>query len=100
MVLPPPYMVDSLANGHVDAFCVGAPWNSVAVDLGVGHILHFVSDILVRAAEKVLAVRQSWVGEESGCAGGPDPGGVCSAAEFIEEPENRAETAAHVLAAA
>ena len=60
VVLPPPYMVDSLANGHVDAFCVGAPWNSVAVDLGVGHILHFVSDILVRAAEKVLAVRQSW----------------------------------------
>ena len=60
VVLPPPYMVDSLANGHVDAFCVGAPWNSVAVDLGIGHILHFVSDILVRAAEKVLAVRQGW----------------------------------------
>src|SRR4029078_9629650 len=60
VVLPPPYMVDSLASGQVDAFCVGAPWNSVAVDLGVGHILHFVSDILVRAAEKVLAVRQNW----------------------------------------
>jgi ABC-type nitrate/sulfonate/bicarbonate transport systems, periplasmic components len=24
VVLPPPYMVDSLANGHVDGFCVGA----------------------------------------------------------------------------
>ena len=60
VVLPPPYMVDSLANGHVDAFCVGAPWNSVAVDLGVGHILHFVSDILERAAEKVLAIREPW----------------------------------------
>jgi len=60
VVLPPPYMVDSLANGQVDAFCVGAPWNSVAVDLGIGHILHFVADILVRAAEKVLAVRQDW----------------------------------------
>ncbi len=60
VVLPPPYMVDSLASGQVDAFCVGAPWNSIAVDRGVGHILHFVSDILVRAAEKVLAVRQSW----------------------------------------
>ena len=59
VVLPPPYMVDSLANGHVDAFCVGAPWNSVAVDLGVGHILHYVSDILERAAEKVLAVRET-----------------------------------------
>jgi NitT/TauT family transport system ATP-binding protein len=60
VVLPPPFMADSLASGQVDAFCVGAPWNSIAVDRGVGHILHFVSDILVRAAEKVLAVRQNW----------------------------------------
>ena len=60
MVLPPPYMVESLANRHVDGFCVGAPWNSVAVDLGIGHILHFVSEILQRAAEKVLAVRARW----------------------------------------
>src|SRR5262249_33666029 len=96
VVLPPPYMVDSLANGHVDAFCVGAPWNSVAVDRGIGHILHFVSDILVRAAEKVLAIRQSWSEK--------NPGVVTSlvraatrAAEFIEEPGNRSE-AASILA--
>jgi NitT/TauT family transport system ATP-binding protein len=96
VVLPPPYMVDSLANGHVDAFCVGAPWNSIAVDLGVGHILHFVSDILVRAAEKVLAVRQSWSEKN------PDVlaaliRAAARAAEFIEHPENRTE-AARILA--
>ena len=51
VVLPPPYMVDSIASGQIDGFCVGAPWKSIAVDRGVGHILHFVSDILVRAAE-------------------------------------------------
>lgn len=97
VVLPPPYMVDSLANGHVDAFCVGAPWNSVAVDLGVGHILHFVSDILVRAAEKVLAFRQDWSDKN------PDVTAALvrahdRAAEFIEQPANRAE-AARLLAA-
>jgi two-component system, oxyanion-binding sensor len=63
VVLPPPYMVESLANGHVDGFCVGAPWNSVAVDLGIGVILHFVSDILARATEKLLAVRGLWAEE-------------------------------------
>jgi two-component system, oxyanion-binding sensor len=96
VVLPPPYMVDSIASGHVDAFCVGAPWNSIAVDHGVGHILHFVSDILVRAAEKVLAVRQSWSDK--------NPEVVAAlvraafrAAEFIEQPQNRAE-AARILA--
>jgi two-component system, oxyanion-binding sensor len=60
VVLPPPYMADSLASGQVDGFCVGAPWNSVAVDLGIGRILHFGCDIVARACEKVLAVREAW----------------------------------------
>ena len=92
VVLPPPYMVDSLASGQVDAFCVGAPWNSVAVDLGVGHILHFVSDILVRAAEKVLAVRQNW-SENNPQVLAALIRAASRAAEFIEQPENRAEAA-------
>src|SRR5215471_21524307 len=55
VVLPPPFMAETLAGGQIDGFCVGAPWNSIAVDRGAGHILHFVSDILVHATEKVLA---------------------------------------------
>ena len=91
VVLPPPFMVESIANGHVDAFCVGAPWNSVAVDLGIAHILHFVSEILQRAAEKVLAVRS-----ELGRARTP----TCwhglirahgKAADFVEDIANREE---------
>jgi ABC-type nitrate/sulfonate/bicarbonate transport system substrate-binding protein len=60
VVLPPPYMVDSLSSRQVDGFCVGAPWNSVAVKLGIGRIVHFGCDIVVRAPEKVLAVRAAW----------------------------------------
>jgi ABC-type nitrate/sulfonate/bicarbonate transport system substrate-binding protein len=93
VVLPPPYMVDSLANGHVDAFCVGAPWNSVAVDLGVGHILHFVADILVSAAEKVLAVRQNWSEKNPDLVAALVRAHI-RAAEFIEQPQNRLEVAA------
>jgi NitT/TauT family transport system ATP-binding protein len=97
VVLPPPYMVESLANKHVDGFCVGAPWNSVAVDLGIGFILHFVSEVLSRAAEKVLGVRAQWAQEN------PD---VLArlvrahhrAATFFEEEANRDEVAA-ILAA-
>jgi NitT/TauT family transport system ATP-binding protein len=92
VVLPPPYMVDSLASGHVDAFCVGAPWNSIAVDHGVGHILHFVSDILVRAAEKVLAVRQSWSDKNPHVVAALIRA-ASRAAEFIEQAQNRAEAA-------
>ena len=92
VVLPPPYMADSLRNGHVDVFCVGAPWNSIAVDLGIGHILHFVSDILDRAAEKVLAVRQVWADKHPDVVAALVRAAV-KAAEFIEQPANLAEVA-------
>jgi NitT/TauT family transport system ATP-binding protein len=85
-------MVESLQNGHVDGFCVGAPWNSVAVDLGVGHILHLGSEVLARAAEKVLAMRERWAGDH--------PELVARlvrahqrAADFVEDERNRQETA-------
>ena len=97
VVLPPPYMVESLANKHVDGFCVGAPWNSVAVDLGIGFILHFVSEILARAAEKVLGVRSAWAEEH------PDVlkrlvRAHRRAAAFIEDVDNREEAAALLAA--
>jgi ABC-type nitrate/sulfonate/bicarbonate transport system substrate-binding protein len=97
VVLPPPYMVDSLASNHVDGFCVGAPWNSVAVDLGIGFILHFVSEILPRAAEKVLALRSRWVQER------PDTvlrlvRAHRRAAAFVEDEANRDEVTAMLAA--
>ena len=92
VVLPPPFMVESIVNGHVDAFCVGAPWNSVAVDLGVAHILHFVSEILERAAEKVLAMRADWA-ERNGQVVEALVRAHGKAAHFAEQPENREEVA-------
>jgi two-component system, oxyanion-binding sensor len=97
VVLPPPYMVESLTSRQVDAFCVGAPWNSVAVDLGVGCILHFSSDILAYAAEKVLALRARWAEEN------PDTvaklvRALDRSAGFIEDPANHGEAAALLAA--
>jgi two-component system, oxyanion-binding sensor len=96
VVLPPPFMADSIAGGQVDGFCVGAPWNSIAVDRGVGQILHFVSDIFERAAEKVLAIRQGW-SEKNPLAVAALVRAASRAAEFIEQPQNRTEVA-HILA--
>ncbi len=90
VVLPPPFMVESIKNGHVDAFCVGAPWNSVAVDLGIAHILHFVSEILQRAAEKVLATRVAWANENPESLRGLILAHA-KAAAFIEDEANRDE---------
>ena len=97
VVLPPPYMVESLANNHVDGFCVGAPWNSVAVDLGIGHILHFVSEFLQRAAEKVLAVRARWAEDNPECSAALVRAHGRAAA-FVEDTTNRDEVARIVSA--
>jgi NitT/TauT family transport system ATP-binding protein len=88
-------MAESLGSGHVDGFCVGAPWNSAAVDLGVGYILHFGAEIVARAAEKVLAVRREWAAEH------PDVIkrlvlALERAAGFVADPANRDEVASLV----
>jgi NitT/TauT family transport system ATP-binding protein len=56
VVIPPAFMVEALRRGHVDGFCVGSPWNSVAVEQGVGTILLLGNEIVRRAPEKVLAI--------------------------------------------
>jgi len=92
VVLPPPYMVDSIASGQIDGFCVGAPWNSIAVDRGVGQILHFASDILARAAEKVLAIRQGWSAKNPELVAALVRAAY-RAAEFVEQPQSQPEVA-------
>src|SRR3546814_7268231 len=53
-----PFAADALAAGEVDGVSVGEPWNSVAVDKGVGAILPVTSFISLRRVGKVLAMRQ------------------------------------------
>ena len=60
VVLPPPFMVDALAEGHVDGFCVGEPWNSLAVDRGVGVIVLTKSALWRQGPEKVLGLRADY----------------------------------------
>src|SRR5262245_49435060 len=57
VAIPPPLMVDSLRAGHVDGFCVGEPWNSLAVEQGLGSIVVKQSQLFPFAVEKVLALR-------------------------------------------
>lgn len=56
-IVPPVRTVEALANGEVDGFCAGAPWNTLAVEAGVGAILHCGVDLMPDCPEKVLAWR-------------------------------------------
>lgn len=69
VTIPPPLMPDALAAGEVDAFCVGEPRGSVAVDRGAGVLILPTSAIWAAAPEKVLAVRAGWAEAEPDLAG-------------------------------
>ena len=63
VVTSPPFAADALAAGDVDGICVGEPWNSIAVDRGVGHIALATAQIWRRGVEKVLAMRETLLDE-------------------------------------
>lgn len=60
IVLPPQQMVDSLSRGMIDGYCVGEPWNTVAVQLGIGAVQATGYQVWNNAPEKVLGVAASW----------------------------------------
>jgi len=61
VVVPPPLMVKSLRAGLVQGFCVGEPWNSLAVDAGAGRIVVTKRALWQLGPEKVLGVTATWV---------------------------------------
>lgn len=60
VVLPPPLLVDALREGQVDGFCVGEPWNSLAVSVGAGSIVTMTTAIWRLSPEKVLGCQLEW----------------------------------------
>ncbi|MCP5142331.1 MAG: ABC transporter substrate-binding protein [Chromatiales bacterium] len=60
IVIPPPQMVSQLRRGAVDGYCVGEPWNSAAVNEGLGRVLVTDHAIWNNGPEKVLGVTEEW----------------------------------------
>jgi NitT/TauT family transport system ATP-binding protein len=92
VVIPPPFLVDAMRAGQIDGFCVGEPWNSVAVEAGVGAIVTPTTAIWPLSPEKVLGCRAEWAERY--------PGQLAAliralhrASLWSERPENHAELA-------
>lgn len=70
ITIPPPRMAAAVAEGLVDAFWVGEPWGTVAVDQGVARLMMTGQDVWGFAPEKVLATRANWTDENPNAARG------------------------------
>jgi len=60
VVLPPQQMVTCLATGHIDGFCAGEPWNSLAVEEGSGWVAADSAALAPMHPEKVLLVHEDF----------------------------------------
>ena len=98
VVTSPPFAADALAAGEVDGICVGEPWNSIAVERGVGHIALATAQIWRRGVEKVLAMRETVLDERRDAVEALVRALHAAAAHFIEP--GAAEESAEILARA
>jgi len=93
VVVPPPQMVGNLQAGNLDGFCVGEPWNSVAVQARAGWCAAASAELEPGHPEKVLMVRREFAErrEEEHLA---LIAALLEACEFCDAPANREQVIA------
>ncbi|QDY68833.1 ABC transporter substrate-binding protein [Qingshengfaniella alkalisoli] len=96
--VPPPLMAQAMADGEIDAFCVGEPWGSETVERGHGELLLPGAAIWKSAPEKVLAVRHDWA-EVHSAQIRPLLRSLWRAARWLADSDN-STTAAEILSRA
>lgn len=92
IVVPPPLIAETLKAGRIDGFCVGQPWNSVAVQQGNGVIVATKSELWARSPEKVLGVREAWANRNPSLLSDLVRA-LVAAGRWLDEGENRREAA-------
>jgi ABC-type nitrate/sulfonate/bicarbonate transport system substrate-binding protein len=88
VVVPPPQMPLNLKAGHLDGYCVGEPWNSIAVLERCGVIAATSPEIAPLHPEKVLMVRREFA-ESRGDEHRQLVAALLKACSYCDAPENR-----------
>jgi len=88
VTVPPPHMADAVKDGMIDAFWVGEPWGSLAVQQNVGQLMMAGRDVWQFAPEKVLAARHEWVAQNE-TAARKLMRAVYQACAWLDAPKNK-----------
>lgn len=83
-----PQMFPLLKMGYLDGYCIGEPWNSVAVQAGVGVCVATSAQLAPLHPEKVLVVRKEFA-EKRGEEHEGLIRALLEACAFCDEPQNR-----------
>ena len=85
--VPPPLMHQEMAAGRIDLFCVGEPWASRTVELGIGDYLLPGTAIWQAPPDKILAMRHEDVEADSPIIG-PLMRATWRACRWLAQPQN------------
>lgn len=97
VVVPPGQMVQRLADGLLDGYCVGEPWNSLAVQQRLGWCADWSAALAPGEPEKVLMVRRTFA-EKNPAEHAAIVAALSAACTWCDQPESR-ERLADILSA-
>ena len=90
--IPPPQMVANMTAGNMDGFCVGEPWNAVAVDQGIGFTHLTTQDLWRFHPEKALVVNEQFAPARTEVLADV-MAAVLKASRWLDDLDNRARAA-------
>ncbi|MGQ0830767.1 MAG: CmpA/NrtA family ABC transporter substrate-binding protein [Microthrixaceae bacterium] len=90
--VPPPQMVQNMSVGNATGFCVGEPWNAVAVKQDIGFTTIASQDIWEHHPEKALVITKRLAEQR------PDVAqdlivAILKASKWLDAPANRSKAA-------
>lgn len=92
ITIPPPQMVANMKVGNMDGYCVGEPWNGVAVAEGIGFTHLTTQDLWRHHPEKALVVNESFATRRRDVLMDV-MGAVLEASRWLDEMSNRSKAA-------
>lgn len=98
VVIPPPRMVTAMNDGEIQGFSVGEPWNTLAVQQQLGHVVATKYQLWNNSPEKVFAVTESWA-EDHPITHQAILRALLKACIWVDKKENR-KAAARILSQA
>ncbi len=92
ITIPPPQMVANMKVGNMDAYCVGEPWNGLAVAQDVGFTQITSQDIWKDHPEKALVVNKAFAENNKEDLKNVMKA-IIEACRLLDKPANRAQSA-------
>lgn len=97
ITIPPPQMVANMKVDAMDGYCVGEPWNAVAVEQGIGFTHLTTQDMWRGHPEKAFVVNEGFAAQKRDTLK-DTMAAILKASRWLDDPANRKEASSTIAA--